>query len=120
MVAVETHAPDAGDGPDLEGLVLVVAEPDPCLVQGLVAAPSGVSLGGIGVDPMQIAAQVYRAAGGTFGGGIERNERSIEGRQLQAQQFRELIAPAPAVAGVPYLRAPDVAALAHLASKKQV
>ncbi len=80
-LAAEGQAPDTFDGCDLEFLVLVVGETDPGLVQRPIAAPSGELLGGIGVNPVQIAAEVYGVAGSTFGGRVEGEEWPVEGRQ---------------------------------------
>jgi hypothetical protein len=84
LITEEGQTPHSLDGVDFETLFPTLRENDPGLVQGLVPTPFGAFPDGLGVDPVQIATEVYGSARGASGRRVVGDERPIERRQLEA------------------------------------
>jgi hypothetical protein len=92
LITEEGQTPHTFDGvDDFETPLPTLDENDPGLVQGLVPASFGAFHDRLGVNPVQIAAEIYRAAGGTSGRRVARDKRPVEWRQLEAGYQRESI-----------------------------
>lgn len=91
LIAEEGQTPHTLDGVDFETLSPTLGENDPGLVQGLVPAPFGAIHDGLGVNPVQIATEVYGAAGGISGRRVAGDKRPVERRQLEAGYQRESV-----------------------------